>query len=210
MSEADSFIQEVTEEVRQDRMFALWKRYAPYAIGGVALVVAAAAGWTWLKDQERREAEAQGQLFIAAESGGAEAYRALAETQEGLRGAIARMRLGGALAAAGDRDGAAKAFEEAAAMAAGEREYADLARLEALRQTAPEMTPEALIAALEPLAADGAPYRALALELRAVAKLNAGDVEGARADLSALQSDPETSPETQSRAAQILLLIEGK
>ena len=32
MSDTDSFIQEVTEEVRQDRMFALWKKWAAYHV----------------------------------------------------------------------------------------------------------------------------------------------------------------------------------
>jgi hypothetical protein len=34
VSETDSFIQEVTEEVRHDRMFRLWKKYGPYAVAG--------------------------------------------------------------------------------------------------------------------------------------------------------------------------------
>ena len=43
MSETDSFIQEVTEEVRQDQMLRYWKKYGAYVIGGVALIVAGAA-----------------------------------------------------------------------------------------------------------------------------------------------------------------------
>jgi hypothetical protein len=36
LSESDSFIQEVSEEVRQDRMFALWKKWGPYVLAGTA------------------------------------------------------------------------------------------------------------------------------------------------------------------------------
>ncbi|MEL6318680.1 MAG: hypothetical protein AAFR16_13700, partial [Pseudomonadota bacterium] len=37
--ETDTFIDEVTEELRRDRLFALFKRYGPFAIGAVVLLV---------------------------------------------------------------------------------------------------------------------------------------------------------------------------
>ena len=43
MSESDSFIQEVTEEVRQDRMFALWKKWGPYVLAAIVIAVGGAA-----------------------------------------------------------------------------------------------------------------------------------------------------------------------
>ena len=42
VSDSDSFISEVSEEVRRDRMFALWRKYGPFLIGAIALIVAAA------------------------------------------------------------------------------------------------------------------------------------------------------------------------
>ncbi|MEO1531786.1 MAG: hypothetical protein AAFU72_06445, partial [Pseudomonadota bacterium] len=58
MSDTDSFIREVTEEVRQDRMLRYWKAYGPYIIGGILLVVAIAAGLAyWDALEEQRAAE---------------------------------------------------------------------------------------------------------------------------------------------------------
>src|SRR6218665_3098932 len=49
MSE-DNIFREVDEELRSDRMRALWRRFAPYVIGaavGVVAIVAINEGWTW-------------------------------------------------------------------------------------------------------------------------------------------------------------------
>jgi len=190
-------------------MFALWKRYAPYAIGGIVVVVLAAAGWNWMKAQEKLKAQERGRTFLAAESGGAEAYRALAETTEGLPGVIAQLRLADSLAEAGDRTAATEAYDNAA-KATTEVAYADLAKLQALRESAAQTPPSELIEALGPLTEEGAPYRALALELRAIVAMNAGDTDAARADLRTILTDPGTSAETRSRAEQILVLVAGK
>ena len=67
MSETDSFIQEVTEEVRQDQMLRYWKKYGAYVIGGVALIVAGAAAWNWSIAQEQAKAEQRGALLLSAD-----------------------------------------------------------------------------------------------------------------------------------------------
>ena len=56
VSHTDSFIEEVTEEVRQDRMFGLWKRYGPYVLAGVFVVVAGSAAWQWRVTEQRTAA----------------------------------------------------------------------------------------------------------------------------------------------------------
>ena len=41
----DSFIREVNEELRQDQLHNLWKRYGALAIAAAVVVVLAAAAW---------------------------------------------------------------------------------------------------------------------------------------------------------------------
>lgn len=62
-------------------------------------------------------------------------------------------------------------------------------------------------AALATLAEEGAPYRALALELRAVLRLNAGEREGARADLEAILAEPGLSRGLNARTRQLLAIL---
>ncbi|PKP62151.1 MAG: hypothetical protein CVT86_08330, partial [Alphaproteobacteria bacterium HGW-Alphaproteobacteria-8] len=57
MSDSDSFIQEVSEEVRRDRMFRLWKRYAPLVLAAIVLVIGATALSAWLDHRRDRAAQ---------------------------------------------------------------------------------------------------------------------------------------------------------
>jgi hypothetical protein len=41
----DSFIREVEEELRSDRLKGFWDRFGPILIGAAILVVVATAGW---------------------------------------------------------------------------------------------------------------------------------------------------------------------
>ncbi len=66
MSDTDSFIDEVTEEVRRDRLFALMRRYGWIAVLLVVLIVGAAAWNEYRKGQARASAEALGDALLSA------------------------------------------------------------------------------------------------------------------------------------------------
>lgn len=66
MSDTDSFIDEVTEEVRRDRLFALMRRYGWIAILTVFLIVGGAVWNEWRKAQERNSAQALGDSILNA------------------------------------------------------------------------------------------------------------------------------------------------
>ena len=66
MSNPDSFIEEVTEEVRRDRLFALFRKYGWIALLAIVLVVGASAWSEWKKAQGRARAEAFGDGLLTA------------------------------------------------------------------------------------------------------------------------------------------------
>lgn len=76
MSNTDSFIDEVTEEVRRDRLFALMRRYGWIAVLAVLLIVGGATYNEWRKAQDRQAAEALGDSLLAALEGDDPATRA--------------------------------------------------------------------------------------------------------------------------------------
>lgn len=204
MSETDSFIQEVTEEVRQDRMFRLWKKYGPYGIVAIMLVVAVAAGLNWMKHREIQAARAAGGAFLEADIASVEDQeRLLGEVEGGAEG-LAKMRLAAAKAESGDADGAVALYREVSGLSALGPAFTDLARLQAVRVEAATIDPGQAEAELAPLIGEDGPYRLLALELRAIILLNSGDTGGAHADLIAVITDPLAARTTRERALALL------
>ena len=122
MSDSDSFINEVSEEVRRDRMFALWRKYGPYVIGAIVLIVAAAGVKAYLDAQETAAAREAGAALLEASEGDLEAQKAaltaLAENadHDGAR-LLAELRAASAMAASGDAGAAAEAYDRIAAFA---------------------------------------------------------------------------------------------
>ncbi|HSF94088.1 MAG TPA: tetratricopeptide repeat protein [Thermohalobaculum sp.] len=210
MSETDSFIQEVTEEVRQDRMFRLWKKYGPYVLSTVAVIVAASAGLNWYNHYQEQVARAAGGAVLATDLDSVSDQETLIETLDGPAKTIARMRLAAAKAAEGDAPGAAEAYRAIAAEPGLGRAYADLARLEAVRVALGVMDPQEAIAELEPLTAADGPYRLLALELRAALRLNSGAVEAGHADLIAILEDAAATRSLRERASVMLISSGGQ
>ncbi len=207
MSEVDSFIEEVTEEVRRDRLFALMRKYGWIVILAILLLVGGAAWNEWRKAEAEKQARALGDRLIAATeiddpARRLEAIRAI--TAEGPAAALVAMLEGNTLVALGKTEEAQAAFARVAAVPEAGPHWQDLARLKAAML---EKTPDARIKAFTPLAAPGAPYRPLALEQLAWAKLDAGDREGAIAQLRELLVAPESPPGTRQRASQLLTAL---
>ena len=132
MSDTDSFIQEVSEELKRDRMLALWRRYGAFVIGAVILVVVAAAAMTWQQQQRVAAARAVGGALISAAeapdpAARAEAFAAIAASAKPGPALIARLSQAGALVEAGDREGAARIYDLVAQDGAQDPIYRDVA-----------------------------------------------------------------------------------
>lgn len=207
MSESDSFIQEVSEEIRQDRMFKLWKRFAPYVIGAIVVIVAAAAVWNWMEHRDVLEARETGGAFLGAELQSVEAQEALLEAVEDDAEVVAELRLASALMMNDERTRAAEVYREVAAQGELAPAYRHLALLNAVKLEAAETEPEALTDELAPLVEPGAPYRPMALEMRGVLHLEAGDVAAAREDLQAALTAPTATAATRRRVGAILAAL---
>lgn len=66
MSESDTFIDEVTEEVRRDRLFATMRKWGWVPALAVLLLVGGAAYSEWQKSQARTRAENVGDAILSA------------------------------------------------------------------------------------------------------------------------------------------------
>ena len=211
MSNPESFIEEVTEEVRRDRLFALFRKYGWIGVLGVVLIVGGAAVTEWRKASDRAAAQAFGDaVMVALEQDTAPARRAAlaAVPASGGRAAILNLML--ASDPTDDRAGTLAALDQVAADATLPASYRDLAVLRRVVVAGAEMALADRRAALDPIAAPGRPFRPLALEQLAYLLVEAGDTAGAIAALQALSQDQQAPSGLRQRATQMIVALGGQ
>jgi hypothetical protein len=214
---ADEFVREVDEAVRQDRWMKLWKEYGAYAVGAaLAIVLGTAAGVLWRNWQESarmaeatRFAQAQELLRQDDAAQAADAFAALAQDVDGEVAVLAGLRAAEAQGEAGDAAGKAATLERLADDPSATRSSRQLAEMLALQQDLASLDLEAARSRIEPLAGEADPWRYSALELKALAEIEAGELDAARATLQSLLSDPQTPPNLSRRAAELMAWIGG-
>lgn len=200
------FIDEVTEDLRHERLARLWKRVGRYVIGGaVVVVLATAATVAWQSYWTSRQQEATEKLYFALKSGNAEALQAFDGVSADAVPALARLR--SALLAVKDKDMAKASALYAAVYEDGSADSGlrDLARVYAVQSLAAQGADAAAIEKMvKPVADDKAsPFRPLALEQLALVALERGDKAKANEWL-ALLAGAENAPQSITRRAQLM------
>jgi hypothetical protein len=212
--DSDSFISEVSEAVRRDKLTAALRRYGWLIAAAVALIVGGAAFNEWRKAREAAASAAAGDAMRAAlaETDAGARAEALAEFADATpRAAVAaRLAEAGSLERAGDAEAAAAVLAEIAGDGAAPELYRSLAALQRVMVLGRAMDASERRATLELLAADGAPFRPLALEQRALMHLEAGDAEAAVADLQAVLAEPGATAAMQARVRQLIVAAGGE
>jgi len=211
VSNPDSFIDEVTEEVRRDRLYATLRRWGWVAILLVILVVGGTAWQQVSKAREMQAAQARGDALLAALEVSDPAARAetLAAVEvDGPAAAVAGLLTAAAQEEAGDTAAAVATLEGVAANMNAEPIYRELAQLKALLLDE-GLTPSDRAEALKPLAQPGAPFRLVAIEAQALAQVAAGQTEDALATLSLLVEDAEVSGGLRDRASALIVALGG-
>lgn len=212
MSETDSFIDEVTEAVRRDRLFALFRKYGWIGVTAVVLIVGSAAWIEWTRARAEARAQAFGDAVSAAMASNDAAVRLKALEAVAAGGgdeqkAVLALLTAAQAEAAGDAAKAAAGLKAVAGDAGLPDLYRQLAQLKLVMLGDGAMTPAERDAALAALAAPGAPYRTLAMEQQALALISAGKTDDAVRILTALRDDAEASGAEQARAEQLLTVL---
>ena len=211
MSNTDSFIDEVTEEVRRDRTFAYIKRYG-WIVGLAVVVVVGGAAWNeWTKAQEQAEAEAFGDSLLDASTAETPEQRAdalgMIEAPDATASAIVAQMRAQQLVEAGDTEGAITALNEVAADGELPRIYRDIAAFKALLIAPETQDTDARRVSLEALAAPGAPLRLLALEELAYLEEGASNRDVAIETLTRILNDAEVAPDQRQRVRDALTAL---
>ena len=209
MSNPDSFIDEVSEEVRRERLFVLLRRYGWIGILLVLVIVGGAAGYEWRQSRLAAQAQARGDALLAAqvEADAETRTAALARiAQEAPVAVVPALTLAAEQVAAGDGTAAVATLDALAANGEVPEIYRDLAAFKSVLIDA-DRTPEDRLLALEALSVPGAPFRMLALEQIALVQLGMGEREPALERLAAILEDAESSADLRDRAASLMVAL---
>lgn len=206
MSETDTFIDEVSEEVRRDKLYALMRKYGWIAVLLVVLMVGGAAYNEWRKASDRSAAQSLGDAILAAEEQADPAERAAALSAIDATGDAAAVV---AMLTAADGEAGVDALRALADDANADPLYRDLAQLKLVSNTGSGLDTAARRARLEPLAIPGAPFRVLAEEQLALVEVDEGQPDAAITRLKALLVDDEASGALRRRASQLIVALGG-
>lgn len=211
MSNPDSFIEEVTEEVRRDRLFRLFRKYGWIGVVLVIGIVGGAAWNEWSKARDAARAEAFGDAVIdALDMGNADERRAVlsAVSADGEQTGLLNLIL--ASDPEDDKAVTLAALEKVGADVGLPVSYRDLAVLRRVLVGGADLPLADRRAALQTIAVAGRPYRVIAEEQLAYLLIEEQKVPEAIAALTVLIQDQEASGALRARAGQVITALGGK
>lgn len=207
----DTFLREVDENLRRDRLRDFGKKYGSWLIVAVILFLVASGGWIyWQHRQQMREQAQVEQLADIFQRLGASNSKGVAEQLDQLSkdgdGAVRASALVTRAVMAIEQNDlklATDKFREVANDGDLPKPYRDLALI---RQTALEfdkLKPEEVISRLEPLAKPGNPWFGTAGEMTAAAKIKQGKKQDAAQLYAAIAKDKTVPDAIRARSVQL-------
>jgi hypothetical protein len=213
VSDTDSFIDEVTEEVKRDRLFGLMRKYGWIAVLLVLLIVAGTAWREYRIASEEAAAQRFGDDILAALEAEEEGARiaALESVEGGAAGAdaILQMLIAAEEGSAGSDAEAVTRLRAVADNAELPAIYRQIASYKAMTRGATVLSLEERRAGLEALAVPGQPLRMLAEEQLALLEIENGEREAALERLTRIVEDAEVTAGLRRRASQLIVALGG-
>ncbi|MDT2031880.1 hypothetical protein [Planktomarina sp.] len=204
MSDTDSFIDEVTEEVRRDRLFGYFRRYGWIPAVIIFTLVGGTAYNEWSRAQVAQVAQARGDALLNAlelEDVAEKVIVLSAIASEGNDALVAKLLVAGI-----EAEQAADLLKSVAADDKQPNYIRDLARLK-MASTDGVLTADEAAAILAKLSEPGGVYRNVATELLVAVQLQRGDTEAALELLQAHIKDAVASSEQIQRMAELIVAL---
>lgn len=213
MSDTDSFIDEVTEEVRRDRLFATLRRWAPVAAAAIVVLVGGAAWNEYRKASETAAAQQLGDDMIAALQADDVPTRLdrlqQIETDSAGGQAVVQFMISAGQVQEGDLAAAIAGLERIAGNGDMPEIYRQIANFKALTLQADSLPAQERRIRFEALAQPGQPLRLLASEQLALIDIAEGEGQAAIDRLQAIVTDAEVTGALRDRASQMIVALGG-
>jgi hypothetical protein len=211
----DSFLREVNEEIRRERLMRIWERYGVFLVAGVLVLFVGVGVYQWNQSSRRASEEKAGASFeaairLASEGKTDDALKALGDiAQSGPRGygALARLRIAAQQSASGRPAEAIAAYEALAADSGVDRLLRDFATLQSAMLRVDQADWTEMKNRLTPLLDDKQPWRAEAREVLGLAAMKAGQTEEATKLFEQLLGDRGATSGMSRRAQEMLAIL---
>lgn len=209
------FIQEVNEELKQERYLENWKKYGQYIVGAAVLAIASVAGWQYYKSSIRSAQQAQSVDFtngvsLAAQGKSKEASKVfdkIARESEGGYAALARLRQAALVAQSGDSKAAAALYLQLAGDENSPVVFRNLGTVLWGLHAMDSAKPDDAIARLKPMTAAGQTWRFTAMELTAHYHRKAGRNDEAARIFKELTTMSGVPTSLRRRAGEMLSIL---
>ena len=205
---ADIF-DEINEELKQDRMSALWARYGVYLMVATGVVIAVVVFTQTYKQWQVSRNEQAAETFYQAMMGDDAAAAFEVGRDDFTKGyqMLADFKIASDKATSGDKQGAEELY-----LALSKHDdiaplYRDLALLLAAMNVPESRTPDNVITMLAPLTDGSGPFQGLALEVAAGADVQAGRVDAAIEKLSQIEQLADVSAPLRQRSVELKKIL---
>lgn len=204
----DSFIDEVFDDLRRERLFRLYRRWGWLALLIILLIVGGVIWREYSQARDAANAREWGDAVLAAEDAGDPAAIMQVDPNgaEGRR-VVAALLAAGDWAESGGKDAAIEALRAVAGDPKTDTVLHDLAELKLVMLQGSDMEPAKRDEILSRLSRTGAPFELLALEQKAVALIDAGRKDDAISLIRQIQQKDGLSEGLRRRLSEMMIAL---
>ena len=211
MSDTDSFIEEVSEEVRRDRLYNFFRKYAWVGVLVVLTIVGGTAFLEYKKVTAKSKAEKVGSAVMKALEGSDEKERAallanIESSNPEVKSIVAMLKAAEETALQ-NYAAASKSLKTISKDSSIGQIYRDIAEFKFLLLSHDRVEDALLLTGFEKLASPGNPFRLLAEEQIAIIKLKNRENDAAVAKLRSILEDAELTDTIRQRVTQLLISL---
>ena len=209
MSNNESFIQEVSEEVRRDRLYRILKKWGWIGIAVIVALVGGASFNEWNKDSKMNSARNLGDRVLSAVSNKDPIDLKEIETSNISQDIFIKNLLSAILLSDNKLDASKKALEEIRDLPSITKTYRELNafKLGLLVLKEGNLTSDERFSVFEGLVEPGSPFRLLAKEQQALILIEQGKLELAIKALTEISVDSETTASLKRRVTQLRISL---
>ena len=209
MSNNESFMQEVSEEVRKDRFYRILKKWGWVGIALIVALVGGASFNEWNKDSKINSARNLGDRVLAAIASKDVIDLKEIEIKNVSQDIFIKNLMSAILFSDDKLDASKKALEEIGGIPGITKTYKDLNafKLGLLSLKSGNLTGEERFGVFEALVEPGSPFRSLAKEQQALILIEQGKIELAIKTLVEITDDSETTDTLRRRVTQLRISL---